>query len=295
MEKALIEMDAPPGFEMQEGGPRFLLQQAQIEMIEARHAYKLYLSNLEEGNPATKIRLLKSKTDLVVYRPRLATLLLDFDLQIENRHSRKLEKFPKEEFLKTYKKAFLKGRDYFNKEFRSNKSDLYGPRGKELIERINRFSFEVKIKGKNAKGWAFVTSHDIIFVDHLGVYTHGFYSGVFSEALSLAADHKELFLKFELDKGKGGNEYPKLFKPGGVDKYHYLFGELDLQDKTKVSTLWHFFKRQNLFSAATQKEYLQFVAKEYDVIPSKIFPINYNMEDYINSVLPRLLDQYKKS
>lgn len=92
------------------------------------------------------------------------------------------------------------------------------------------------------------------------------------------------------------DEHPIIFKKGRYSLFKYLWDEVtSYPDKTRASVLYHYFKRQDYFSAGlTQNKYLDFIKEEGHQTPSKIFPLNHKNKDYIRDTLPRLASQYKE-
>ena len=92
------------------------------------------------------------------------------------------------------------------------------------------------------------------------------------------------------------NPFPQIFREGQYHLFDYLFSELSQQHKAKASTLYHYFKYHNKFSAGcTQEKYIEFIELKYQIKLSKIFPRNHIAEDLIKETLPRMEDRFNRN
>ncbi|MCR9154773.1 MAG: hypothetical protein NXI09_11730 [Bacteroidetes bacterium] len=249
MQKALIEMDAPPGFEANKDDPRFYLSFEDREALEENTDYKIYKTNLLTGYTAALFKLLKDKVEIVCFSPRLAVVLRSPDLKIKNLETKQLEQFPSEKYWKTYKSAFINGQDYFNENFRPVDKLIYGDNSKELVQRLDRFAFSEHVKNYSSQGWSFVTKQEPFLITHRTIYTHGFYSGAFQSVLMFAKDHREVFQKWgsaltghARKDDKKNNPFPRIFKDGYAWE---MFTELadPLMELKKNLVDWSFIYR----------------------------------------------------
>ncbi|WP_108866809.1 hypothetical protein [Aquimarina aquimarini] len=172
--------------------PHYYLEGFEPSEIRKTDLFSIH-NNQIKTNGFIKINIDGNKAK--IYTPELAIIFSNDYIRAKIRNSNLIRNIDTYKFMEEYTKAFIKGKEYFKKEFSPTLEILYGTNNATYIKTLHHNYFHSNFDSFK-KGWSYVKDKYPIIINNKIIRKYGYYSGIVSEVDELINKHPELFKNF---------------------------------------------------------------------------------------------------
>jgi len=260
------------------------------DLYRESNRFKSYKREID-NNGFCKVNIIGEETQSVkIYTPELAFVLTTKELKLLEISLNEIVDVNGFDYLNTYNEAYIKGEQYFEKEFKISINNLVGEHGKSYVKSLHNNYYHIKHE-KSYEGWVYVKGIVPCILTHAEIKKFGYYSGIVSKVDEEFNKHLEVYnavdicehqTKPHLIESQIETFNPEIFKDQkSYDLFLFLVDEYATTKQPKQFSQIFFWMQENENSIKPNKgvKYKEFVKSRFSEMTAKYSRIDIPYKD----------------